>query len=372
VKAARSPSIRRATTGTERAAGSGDAGGSTRKPRIAESMHEATGPGTSDGRAVNAPSGPTLKRRVAEAPSGEPSKHGARARSLNLDAARSLLGRCHFPDAGVPVHCALSGGPDSTALVALAVAARCSVTAHHVHHGLRPSADVDARVAQQVAASMGVEFVLHRVTVTPGSNLEARARSARHAVLPAEVMTGHTADDQAETVLLRLIRGAGSRGLGAMTPGLRHPILNLRRDETQALCQALGIVTAQDPTNADPRHLRNRVRHEVLPLLNEVADRDVVPLLVRTAELLRQDSTALDDAARALDPTDALAVAAAPLALARRAIRAWLIEDGYPPDAAAVERVLEVARGTRTACEIPGGRRVERSRQRLRVHGPAR
>jgi len=280
-----------------------------------------------------------------------------------------LLHPCTFPDPGTPVTCGLSGGADSTALVALAVAAGCDVTAIHVHHGLRASADDDALTARRLADRLGVGFRQVDVDVDDGPNLEARARDARRAVLGPDAMTGHTADDQAETVLLMLLRGAGAAGLGAIEPGARHPILALRRRDTEQLCAELGLVTADDPTNTDPRFRRNRIRHELVPLLDEIAERDTVALLTRSAELLRDDDALLRSLAADIDPTDAAALTAAPRPLAARAVRTWLTVEGYPPDAAAVDRVLAVARGERVACEIPGGRRVSRSSGRLRVGG---
>jgi len=119
-----------------------------------------------------------------------------------------------------------------------------------------------------------------------------------------------------------------------------------------------------DPTNVDPRFRRNRIRHELLPLLDAIAERDVAALLARQADLARADVDHLDALAAALDPTDARALAAAPLALARRAVRRWLRTE-HPPEAAAVERVLAVARGEAVATEIGLGRRVERHQQRL-------
>ncbi len=116
-------------------------------------------------------------------------------------------------------------------------------------------------------------------------------------MLPADVLTGHTADDQAETVLINLLRGAGASGLAAMRPGPTKPLLALRRAETVALCADLGLDPVIDPSNADRRFLRNRVREEVLPLLCDVAKRDVVPLLLRTGELLRDDDDLLDELA---------------------------------------------------------------------------
>jgi tRNA(Ile)-lysidine synthase len=265
------------------------------------------------------------------------------------------------------VACAFSGGPDSTALVALAHHAGLDVTAHHVDHRIRPESGDDAERARRIAAGVGVAFVLHGVDVVPGPNLEARARAARRRVLPPDAMTGHTLDDQAETVLLRLLRGSGTDGLSSIAPGHRHPLLALRRSETASVCVELGIEPVRDPSNDERRLWRSRIRHELLPLAADIAGRDIGPILARTADLLRDDAAVLDRLADAVDPTDARAVSAAEPAIARRALRRWLTDDGYPPDAAAIDRVLAVARGGATACELQGGRRVERSRQVLRV-----
>jgi tRNA(Ile)-lysidine synthase len=265
------------------------------------------------------------------------------------------------------VACAFSGGPDSTALVALAHRAGLDVTAHHVDHRIRPESGDDAERARRIAARIGVAFELHRIDIAPGANLEARARAARQGVLPESAMTGHTLDDQAETLVLRLLRGSGTDGLSAMAAGHRHPLLALRRSDTEALCVELAIDPVRDPTNDERRLWRSRIRHELLPLAAEIAGRDVIPILGRTADLLRDDAELLDRLADGLDPTDARAVSAADPAIARRAVRRWLTTDGYPPDAAAVDRVLAVARGEVIACELAGGRRVERSRQLLRI-----
>lgn len=284
-----------------------------------------------------------------------------------------FLGRCTFPPPGTPVVCGLSGGADSTALVALAVAAGCSVSAVHVHHGLRPSADDDAGIACTSAATLGVAVEIAHVDVADGPNLEARARTARQQALGPAALTGHTADDQAETLLLALLRGSGAAGLGAMTPGPTRPILALRRHDTVAICRQLGLAVATDPTNADPRFRRNRIRHELLPLLDDIAERDVAVLLTRTATLLRDDNDLLEKLAFAVDPTDAAALRSAPRPVASRAIRRWLERDGYPPDAATVARVLAVAAGQANACEVGRGVRVARRHGRLELFpgGPA-
>jgi len=277
-----------------------------------------------------------------------------------------LLARCTFPPAGTPLVCAVSGGPDSTALLALAVASGCLVTAVHVDHGLRPGSAAEADVVAAAARRLGAGFRAVRVDVPDGPNLEARARAARHAAVGHRAATGHTMDDQAETVLGNLLRGSGVHGLAGMRAGPAHPLLALRRRETVALCAHLGLATVRDPSNDDLRFVRNRVRSELLPLCAEIAGRDVVPVLARQAVLLAGDADLLDDAATALDPTDAAALAAAPPALARRAVRRWLAAGvPYPPPADAVDRVLEVARQERRATEVPGGVRITRSAGRL-------
>jgi len=277
-----------------------------------------------------------------------------------------LLDRCTFPSAGVA---AVSGGADSTALLVLAVEAGCDVTAVHVDHGLRAGSDREADHVAALADRLGVPFRAERVAVEPGPNLEARARDARRSVLTATAMTGHTADDRAETLLLQLVRGAGAHGLASLAPGPTKPILALRRVETRAVCEARGLTWLEDPTNHEPIFRRNRIRAEVLPLLDDIAARDVAPLLARTASLLEDDDRLLDELAAAIDPTDAAALAIAPPALARRAVRRWLVAPAplgsYPPDLATVERVLAVARGVARATDVGAGRRVRRSSGRL-------
>ncbi len=212
--------------------------------------------------------------------------------------------------------------------------------------------------------------MVHRVEIDGSRNVEANAREARRSVLPEGSLTGHTLDDQAETLLIRLIRGSGSDGLSAITPGPTHPILGLRRHETLAVCSEIGITPVVDPTNDDPSMWRNRIRHEVLPLLNDIAERDVVPILSRSADVLRQDANFLNDLAQTIDPTDANALCSADPAIATRALRQWLTRDGYPPSTAAIQRVLGVARGDAIACEIDGGLRIARSERRLRIITP--
>ncbi len=282
----------------------------------------------------------------------------------NYDALDPFFEQCMFPSTG-PIHCAVSGGADSSALLILASLTGEEVVAHHVDHGLRPNGPDESNHVANLASKVGADFRSVVLSIEDGPNLEARAREARFASLPTDVHTGHTADDQAETILLHLLRGGGPDALAGMRDD-QHPIIRLRRADTESVCQIFQWRPTEDPSNDDPRFRRNRIRHEVLPLLNKVAERDVVPLLVRAGQIAEKDAELLDRLAREIDATDAVAVASAPVALARRAIRAWLRE-GHPPDLASVERVLQVARGEALGTEITGGRSVRRTDGKLRV-----
>ena len=285
-------------------------------------------------------------------------------------SSADLLARCTFPPAGTAVSCAVSGGADSLTLLVLATAAGCDVTAIHVDHGLRPGSGSEAEVVRAAADRFGARFESRVASVAIGPNVEARARAARYAALPPDVLTGHTADDQAETILLNLVRGAGIDGLRGM-PRARRPLIRLRRAETRALCADLGLSPVIDPMNESRSLRRNRVRLELLPLLDAIASRDVVPVMTRQGDLLGDDAALLDALSESIDPTDARALCAAPLPLARRAVRAWLRtgsdHEQHPPDSATVERVLSVARGDASGTDVGGGRRVTRSRGRLTI-----
>jgi tRNA(Ile)-lysidine synthase len=277
-------------------------------------------------------------------------------------------------DVTAPVVVGCSGGADSLALLALAVDAGLEPIAVYVDHGIRDAGDREADVVADAAARLGAGFDVRRVVVSPGSNLEARARAARYEALEGArvahdataVLVAHTADDQAETVLLNLLRGSGTRGLAGM-PARRgrvvRPLLEQRRADVRDICVQRQLMPVSDPSNDDLAFRRNRIRHEVMPLLERVAGRDLTPVLVRQADVLRSEADFLDGLARAAWPGEAGArardLAALPPALARRAVRCWL--GAPPPSLDEVDEVLAVARGERRAVDLAGGRRVRRS-----------
>jgi tRNA(Ile)-lysidine synthase len=238
---------------------------------------------------------------------------------------------------------ALSGGPDSLALTAAAADLR-PTAALIVDHGLQPDSAAVADRARVQAVDLGcADARVLRVAVGRRGGPEAAARSARYAALQeasagAPVLLGHTLDDQAETVLLGLGRGSGSRSLAGMRPHQPpwcRPLLDLRRAVTHAACDELRLTPWHDPHNSDPAYTRARLRAEVVPLLEDVLGGGVAEALARTAAALREDCDALDDLARAeLDAAladrglDTSRLDRLPDALRRRVIRGWLLAGG--------------------------------------------
>jgi tRNA(Ile)-lysidine synthase len=296
---------------------------------------------------------------------------------------RERLDELHALDPPVLVAC--SGGPDSLALLALAVDAALLPVAVHVDHGLRPESRHEAALVASLAERVGAPFRSAMVTVGPGPNLEARAREARYAALEevraelgaGAVLLGHTADDQAETVLLNLLRGGATAGLGGMPPRrgrIVRPLLALRRADTAEICARLGLVPLRDPMNDDPAFRRVWLRREVIPALERAGGRDLTPVLARQAGVLRAESNLLDELAGDAWPLGGRArareLAALDPALARRAVRRWL--GPPPPSLDEVDAVLAVARHERAAVDLAGGRRVARRAGELRVEASAR
>jgi tRNA(Ile)-lysidine synthase len=269
---------------------------------------------------------------------------------------------------GETVLVAVSGGADSVALLsilsALTPAWRLTLHVLHVDHGLRANSGRDAELVRALAVRLGVPMDVERVRVGPGS-VEAAARTARYAALEgwadrlgaSRIAVGHTADDQAETVLMRVLGGAGVRGLAAIPPvrgRIIRPLIEIRGQILRDALTAEGVQWVEDPSNRDPKFLRNRVRHELLPLLAASYRADVVPALVEVARLARETVGALDrTAARELDR---LATGeAGALTLSRRALAAL-----PSPVAAEVLRQAAARFGSRAPLRAWGHRRLRR------------
>jgi len=247
-------------------------------------------------------------------------------------------------EAGRVLVVALSGGADSLALAAAAVAESSAsawrVTGVVVDHALQAGSEVVAKRAAAQGSALGlVDVAVVRVDVEPdGSGPEAAARTARYEALSAAaagrgavaVLLGHTLDDQAETVLLGLARGSGARSLAGMPArrGLfRRPLLGVRRALTREVCRDLGLTPWHDPHNDDLSFARVRVRAQALPSLQAALGERVVESLARTADRLREDDDALTQwasstlAAAGAPGLDVEVLAREPVAVRHRVLR---------------------------------------------------
>lgn len=287
------------------------------------------------------------------------------------------------------VLCAVSGGPDSMALLhalhALAPRLGFSVCAGHVEHGIRQEASLaDAAFVRARCDALNISF-FERAVDAPALareqrlSLEDAARTARYAALfemadeagAERIALAHHMDDQAETVLMHLLRGSALSGICGMRPlrddGVLRPMLNVRRDEVLRYCRENGIEYRVDETNADTRYRRNALRHDVMPAV-EAAFPGAVHNVSRTAALLQDEedfmrACARDALAACVGPgggLDAGTLLERPLAIRRRAALLWLRQraDADRLDAGHVEALLKLCASGRTgaALDVPGGR----------------
>jgi len=311
-----------------------------------------------------------------------------------IDRVRRTLKRHHLATSTTRVCVALSGGPDSMALLHALVALRDEgvlrlAGVSHMNHQLRDAASADAQFCERVADSMGLPFTQERIDVESLARAEHRsiedaAHRARHAFFErvlaihnADVMAvGHTRDDQAETFLLRLVRGAGTRGLAAMHPRngtVIRPLLDCSREDVRAFLQQRNIQSVHDMSNDDVGIPRNRVRAELLPLLRDRFNPRIVDALAAEAGLARADQEFLQrqadewtsahvrSDAQALWRVDAHALQALPPAIGFRVLHELMMRAGSTRLIGfdAVERAWSVVEGASAGLDA-AGHRVER------------
>ncbi len=272
----------------------------------------------------------------------------------------------------------VSGGPDSVALLRALVGLGGKPVVLHVEHGVRGTASLeDAAFVRGLCERLGVRFEVRRLGLEAGANFQERARTARYRVseevadsLGLEtVVTGHTADDVAETILMNLARGAGLRGLAGIPPvrgRFARPLIRQTRNEVLAYLEKLSQPYRTDESNLTGKYARNRVRREVLPVLEDMYP-GAARNMARSAALLREDLEALESLAAGVVfrrggemVIDQAGLSGVPCAVRRHAVRrayAELVPGAPAPDAALVEAVLGLlggGEGTRML-SLPGG-----------------
>jgi tRNA(Ile)-lysidine synthase len=307
------------------------------------------------------------------------------------------------PDDLVLVSC--SGGPDSVCLLYalwhLRRLFKIRLAVFHFDHRLREDSAKDAAYVRNLARRLRLPFHLREAVEEPtkGVSVEAwasvarmnAANDVRREIGASAGAEGHTLDDQAETILLNLIRGSGLEGLTGIEPGQRdqtrlvQPLIEVERSDVEAFCRALHLRPRRDPMNEDRRYLRAAIRHEVLPMLERATGRGVARSIARTADLLRADRDELDtlavlayrdvvDGDRGADVRLAVAaLRALPRPVASRVIR-FAAYELLPSDRAApwskdaIEAVLDLAEGRPgRRRDLPQGLKAVRDKEYVRV-----
>lgn len=280
---------------------------------------------------------------------------------------------------GDRVNCAVSGGADSMALLwglyLLKDKLEIHLAAVHFNHGLRGAeSDAEEAFVREFCARFEIPLTVGRGIVTPGNKgLEAAARDARYAffsTLPGKIATAHTADDNAETLLMHLIRGTGLKGLGGIAPvngAVIRPMLHITRQQVLAFLEEYHIPYREDSSNRTDDFLRNRLRHHVMPLLRSENPK-ICENLSATASRLREDEKALSDSARFETLPDVPALRAMSPALRSRVLETFLKQCGAPePNAShiALAEALVFSETPSARAAFPGGVTLSRRYDRL-------
>ncbi|WPF65867.1 MULTISPECIES: tRNA lysidine(34) synthetase TilS [unclassified Corynebacterium] len=227
----------------------------------------------------------------------------------------------------------LSGGPDSTALLAAALVEGLRVHAVVIDHGLQPGSGLVAAKAASIAVAMGASASVWRVAVTGPGGMEAAARAARYAALERAsrgrpILVGHTREDQAETYLLGALRG-NPAGMLPVSGGLHRPLLGVRRADTQGACAELGLEPWHDPQNRDTAFRRVALRRRVIPgLADALGVGDLSPALAQAADRAAEDAAALEEWARRAETRSAAELAALPRAVRSRVLARMVHDAG--------------------------------------------
>ena len=289
------------------------------------------------------------------------------------------------PVADEPALIGVSGGRDSVALLHWLAGRGHRLIVCHLDHGLRPESRDEARFVERLALGLGCEFVGKCENVAARAkrmkcSIETAAREARYAFFAKvarergvrRLFLAHHADDQVETFLFNLLRGSGAAGLGAMRASsmrgdleIVRPLLGIWREEIDRYIAEHGLEFCEDASNADPRHTRNRVRHEILPMLAKAFGREVRGALLRSADILREEDaflSALPELGMAASVQLSVKdMREMPVAMQRRVLLAWLrgrgiAEVGFEE----VERVRALLAGRVAKVNLPGGKHARR------------
>lgn len=291
----------------------------------------------------------------------------------------------------------VSGGRDSVTLLhQLHAVGFRELIVCHLDHGLRRESGAEARFVEKLAAQFQYEFVLQREDIGAlakrrRKSLETTAREARYSFFAhvarerdcPRLFLAHHADDQVETLLFNLFRGAAANGLAGMSPfttrtidgvalQISRPLLGTWREEIDAYVSRHRLAFVEDPSNADRKFTRNRLRHEIIPLLEQAYGRDIRRAIWRSAEILRAEDELLGDLlGEVASELSVPALTLEPVAMQRRRLHAWLKSHGVPDVGfAEVETVRALLNSRPAKVNLPGGWHARRRAKRIFLERP--
>lgn len=294
-------------------------------------------------------------------------------RTIDPDFSSTLDIFSSFKNRKILVAC--SGGADSIALCAFFYAFELDCGIAYVDHAISGATAECEILVKEIAHIYDFPFYTASLRMAESyvlsSNVEAKAREFRYGALEKIrqthsydlIATAHHMDDYVETFLINLIRGTGSKGasLQLHNETIVRPLINWRKHDLEEVVKKCGLQFFLDPMNEDKRFVRNRIRHEVIPLLSEISRRDVTPLIARAAQHVANDNSFLDSYASAMWPKDQASTSDLKMLdtqLQVHALRVWI--GGYPPTNDEMARILEVVHHERTSVQLSGNRTIWR------------
>lgn len=268
----------------------------------------------------------------------------------NLDAIASKV---KFPEG--ELHLAVSGGADSAAMVALASYLKRYATLHHVNHGLREASKAEEDIVRNLGSKFGFKVHVYNVNMEGTSEEEAREKRMEH--LKGK-LTAHSKNDRVETMLYNMMRGAGSRGMSSMNG---KPLIDVTTEELDQVCAFYNLQLCVDETNFTNQYTRNRVRYELIPLMEDISSRNVVEVLNRNANTLAKESEFLDKLASKVNISDCKAAQKEDDVILTRAVKLWLEANvSHNISQQNIESVVQVIRGVTVGTQVCG-RDIRRS-----------
>lgn len=275
---------------------------------------------------------------------------------MNKIAEKAVLPEGHL-------NLAVSGGADSVALMCIVYHLGRTASVHHVNHGIRDASNDEAKIVQELAENFQFDFFLYETTIG-FQNMEENARQARQDFLPEDVLTAHSFEDKVETVIMNFMRGATSKGFSPMTD---KPLINITANELDSIVVYYDVSPCVDSTNFTQEHVRNRVRHELIPLMTDISGTNIAKPIIRNSQIALEESEYLDQIASKIDITQCKTAKTENIVILRRATRMWIEENiSHKYSEVNITNLVSVVQGETLGTQI-AGKTIRRQNNQLHI-----